>query len=99
MNRKRYDLIRLRDQTGQWLDAKRQVHPPQRQQHPTADSDEPGTSQRGGSGMGGSERRSGSLSDPETLTQNQTYSVASDGDPSEEKEMFQKLLERIVNLE
>ena len=47
---------------------------------------------------GGAERSSGSISDPEVRTQDQTFTVHSDGDP-EEKQMLKELLAHIENLE
>ena len=54
----------------------------------------------GGSGMGGSERRSGSISDPEAWNQDQIYSVVDNDDPgTEEKQMLKDILKRVQKLE
>ena len=84
LRRRRYDVQQLRDLVGNWLATKRQGHPPQRQQ--PLQTSGPGTSQRGGSVMGGSrsERRSGSISDPELTIQDETFTlVPTSSDPED----------------
>ena len=95
---RRYQIRRLLGNVSlQLAPGRRTLPPPVR--HPLVTSDQPCTSQgASGSGMGGSEGRSGAISVPETLSQEQSISVSSDGD-TEQKQMLQQLLSRIDKLE